>query len=232
MNFGPDLSYYRDGVYIDANSVANGGSTNYAALINYKTFSYTLDNLLYYDKTIGEHTFGLTLLQSQTAYTRDTSTITGNGVPLASQLWNALTSGTVTGQLSTSSNIVKQQLLSYMARLNYSFKDKYLLTVSARQDGSSVLAEGHKYSLFPSAALAWRISKENFMNTNWMNDLKLRIGAGVTGNSAIAHIQHRARVTSLFYPYVSSQCRRLNTQVQYWQTRILDGKKQHNITLV
>ncbi len=66
LNFGPDFSYYRDGIYIDANSVANGGSTSYASLLNYKTFSYTLDNLLYYDKTIGEHTFGLTLLQSQT----------------------------------------------------------------------------------------------------------------------------------------------------------------------
>ena len=201
LNFGPDISYYRDGIYIDANSVANGGSTSYAALNNYKTFSYTLDHLLYYDKTVGDHTFGLTLLQSQTAYTRDTSTITGNGIPLASQLWNALTSGTVTGQISTSSNIVKQQLLSYMARLNYNFRDKYLLTVSAREDGASQFAKGHKSALFPSAALAWRINKENFMQTSWVNDLKLRIGAGVTGNSAIGPYSTQGAVTSLFFPY-------------------------------
>ena len=91
-----------------------------------------------------------------------------------------------------------------MARINYSFKDKYLLTVSARQDGSSVLAEGHKYSWFPSAALAWRISKENFMNVNWVNDLKLRIGAGVTGNSAIAPYATQGAVTSLFYPFYTT----------------------------
>ncbi len=204
MNFGPDLSYYRDGVYIDANSVANGGSTSYASLANNKTLSYTLDNLLYYDRTIGEHSFGLTLLQSQTAYTRDTSTITGNGVPLASQLWNALSSGTVTGALSTSSNISQQQLLSYMARLNYNFKDKYLLTVSAREDGASQFAAGHKYALFPSAALAWRISREKFMTTSWVNDLKLRIGAGVTGNSAIGPYSTQGAITSLFYPYLSN----------------------------
>jgi len=204
MNFGPDLSYSRDGVYIDANSVANGGSTNYGALIDYKTFSYTLDNLIFYDKTIGEHAFGLTLLQSQTVYSRDTSNITGNGIPLSSQLWNALTSGTVTGQISTSSNTVKQQLVSYMARLNYSFREKYLLTVSARQDGSSVLAEGQKYSLFPSAALAWRMSKEKFMNVGWVNDLKLRVGAGVTGNSAITPYSTQGAVISLFYPYVGA----------------------------
>ena len=204
MNFGPDFSYYRDGVYIDGNSVSNGGSTNYASLANNKTFSYTLDNLLYYDKTFGSHAFGITLLQSQTAYNQETSSITGNGVPLSSQLWNALTSGTVTGALSSSSNIIQQQLSSYMARLNYSFKDKYLLTVSARQDGSSVLAEGHKYSTFPSAALAWRINKEKFMKVSWINDLKLRVGAGVTGNSAIAPYATQGPITSLFYPFVAS----------------------------
>jgi TonB-linked SusC/RagA family outer membrane protein len=204
MNFGPDFSYFRDGNYIDANSVANGGSTNYASLTNNKTFSYTLDNLLYYDRSFGDHTLGVTLLQSQTAYTQETSGITGNGVPLPSQLWNALTSGTVTGALSTSSNIVEQQLLSYMARVNYSYKDKYLLTVSARQDGASQLAEGHKYSLFPSAALAWRINKEKFMKTTWVNDLKLRLGLGVTGNSAIAPYATQGPISSLFYPFVST----------------------------
>jgi len=204
LNFGPDLSYYSDGNYIDKNSVANGGSSSYASLKKVNTYSYTLDNLLYYDKTIGQHTFGVTLLASQTAYTMDTSIITGNGVPLSSQLWNSLSSGTVTGQLSTGTGIIQQQLLSYMARLNYSYRDKYLLTVSARQDGSSVLAEGHKYSWFPSAALAWRISKESFMKTSWVNDLKLRVGLGVTGNSAVAPYQTQGGVTSLFYPFYTS----------------------------
>jgi TonB-linked SusC/RagA family outer membrane protein len=204
LNFGPDIASYRDGVYIDANSVSNGGSTSYASLANNKTSSYTLDNLLYYDRSVGEHTFGLTLLASQTAYKLETSSITGNGIPLASQLWNALTSGTVTGAISTKSDLTEQQLLSYMARLNYSFKDKYLLTVSARQDGSSVLAEGHKYDWFPSAALAWRVSKENFMNANWVNDLKFRIGAGVTGNSAIPPYFTQGGVVALFYPFSST----------------------------
>ena len=204
MNFGPDFSYFRDGVYIDANSVSNGGSTNFASLANNKTFSYTLDNLLYYDRSFGAHTIGVTLLQSQTEYTQETTSLTGNGIPLSTQLWNALTSGTVTGALSSSSNIIQQQLFSYMARLNYSFRDKYLLTVSARRDGSSVLAEGHKYSWFPSAALAWRINKEKFMKASWVNDLKLRIGAGVTGNSAIAPYATQGPIISMFYPFVSS----------------------------
>ena len=204
MNFGPDFSYFRDGTYIDANSVANGGSTSYASKLNSNTFSYTLDNLLYYDKTIGEHSFGLTFLASQTYYRTEMDSIAGSGIPLASQLWNALTSGTVTGALSTKSNLVEQQLLSYMGRLNYSFRDKYLLTVSAREDGSSVLSPGHKYSWFPSAALAWRISKEGFMKAGWVNDLKLRVGAGITGNSAVQPYSTQGAITSLFYPFLST----------------------------
>jgi TonB-linked SusC/RagA family outer membrane protein len=107
----------------------------------------------------------------------------------------------VTGQLTTASNLIETQLLSYMARLNYSFKDRYLLTVSARQDGASQLAEGYKFSLFPSAALAWRVNQEKFMdNVKWVNDLKLRIGAGVTGNSAVAPYSTQGALLSLFYP--------------------------------
>ena len=204
LNFGPDLSDYRDGVYIDKNSVANGGSSSYASLTNNCTYSYTLDNLLYYDRTFGDHSFGITLLQSRTGYTRDTSVITGNGVPLSSQLWNSLSSGTVTGQISTGTGLIQQQLLSYMGRINYSYKDRYLLTVSARQDGSSVLAEGHKYTLFPSAALAWRIDKEKFMNIKWVNNLKIRVGAGVTGNSAVVPYQTQGPTTSLFYPFYTA----------------------------
>jgi hypothetical protein len=204
MNFGPDISYYRDGIYVDANSVANGGSTSFASLTNNKTYSYTLDHLLYYDKAYRDHTFGLTLLASQTEYNQETSFISGNGVPQSTQLWYALSTGTVTGAISTKGTLIEQQLLSYMGRINYGYKDKYLLTASARRDGSSVLAEGHKYEWFPSAAIAWRINKENFMNVKWVNDLKLRVGAGVTGNSAVDPYKTQGAITSLFYPFYTT----------------------------
>jgi TonB-dependent starch-binding outer membrane protein SusC len=95
--------------------------------------------------------------------------------------------------------------LSYMARINYGFADKYILTVSARSDGASQLAEGHKYSWFPSAALAWRLIQEPFIKgVDWVNDLKLRIGAGVTGNSAIDPYATQGATTPVFYPFNSS----------------------------
>jgi TonB-linked SusC/RagA family outer membrane protein len=205
INFGPDFSYYRDGIYVDANSVANGGSTNFASLQNNKTFSYTFDNLLYYDRAFGNHSVGVTLLYSATAFTQETSSITGNGVPYAPQLWNALSSGTVTGQLSNASNISKYQLLSQMARVNYSFKDKYLLTASVRQDGSSVLPSGNQKETYPSVALAWRVNKEGFMKgINWLNDLKLRVGVGVVGNANIPAYTSQGPIVSLFYPFFTT----------------------------
>ncbi|MEP6727989.1 MAG: TonB-dependent receptor [Bacteroidota bacterium] len=210
MNFGPDISSYTDGVYVDSKSVANGSGTDnpansIASLLKGKAVSYTLDNLLYYDKTIGDHNFGITLLQSQTAVTGDSSTINGVGIPLASSKWNALTSGTVTGSITTSSNLVQSQLLSYMARVNYGYKDKYLLTASIRRDGSSVFTEKHHYENFPSLALAWRINREGFMqHTDWINDFKIRAGVGETGNSAVGAYSTKGLLISLFYPYSSS----------------------------
>jgi TonB-linked SusC/RagA family outer membrane protein len=208
MNFGPDFSNYQNGIYIDGLSSASSGLSS-ASLQKAETFSYTIDNLLYYDKTISKHSFGLTLLQSATKFRADpVSTIVGQGVPLASQKWYTLNSTVIpAANLSVTKNadLIERQLMSYMARLNYAYDEKYLLTVSARQDGASQFAEGNKYSVFPSAALAWRIDRENFMkNMFWVNDLKLRVGAGVTGNSGVDAYTTKGAITPLFYPFIST----------------------------
>lgn len=206
VNFGPDFANYRGGNYIDSKSVRSAG-TNYAALVKRQTISYTLDHLVYYNQTIGRHDFGLTLLSSQTRYSRDSSNIAANGVAFASQKWNALSKNYIPADnLSAySSDWVKSQLQSYMVRINYTFNDKYLLTASVRRDGASQLADGYKYAWFPSAALAWRINEESFLqNTSWINDLKARVGVGVTGNSAIDPYATQGAITSVFYPYIST----------------------------
>jgi TonB-linked SusC/RagA family outer membrane protein len=206
MNFGPDLSLYRDGVYIDQQSVISIGS-NRAILSKSQTFSYTLDNLLYYDKAIGKSSFGVTLLESQTKYNTEGNSIDAIGIPFSSQKWNALTNANIPSSNLNSYNsyLTQTQLLSYMGRVNYNYDDKYFLTVSARSDGASQLAEGHKYSLFPSTALAWRLSNEGFLKgVNWVNDLKLRVGVGATGNSAIDAYATQGAITPIFYPIGST----------------------------
>ncbi|GAB3965010.1 TonB-dependent receptor [Spirosoma terrae] len=77
-------------------------------------------------------------------------------------------------------------LLSYLARVNYSFNNKYLFTASIRADGSSKYSEGNKWGYFPSGAFAWRVSEEPFMkNVTFMTDLKARASWGLTGSQAI-----------------------------------------------
>jgi TonB-dependent starch-binding outer membrane protein SusC len=206
FNFGPDFSNFRNGIYIDGLSAASSG-INGASLQEAKVGSWTLDNLLYYDKAIKKHNFGLTLLQSATKYVANpVHTVRGTGIPFASQKWNALNSSTLPAAnltITQNADLTERQLASYMARLNYGYNDKYLLTVSVRSDGASQLFDdGSKFSLFPSAALAWRINKESFMqNANWINDLKLRVGAGVTGNSAIDAYATKGRTLANFYPF-------------------------------
>jgi TonB-linked SusC/RagA family outer membrane protein len=204
LNFGPDFSNYTNGVYIDGQSAASSG-INGASLQESKTYSWTLDNLLYYDRDIKKHSFGLTLLQSATKFHADpVNRITGTGIPFASQKWNALNNGVLPATnltIAQTSDLIDRQLVSYMARLNYGFDDKYLLTVSVRSDGASQLAEGNKFDIFPSAALAWRVNRENFMqNVGWLNDLKLRLGVGITGNSAIDAYKTKGRTSPFFYP--------------------------------
>lgn len=204
LNFGPDFSDYSNGVYIDGQSAASSG-INGASLQEARTYSWTLDNLIYYDKEIKKHSFGLTLLQSATKFVANpVNRIVGTGIPFASQKWYALNNAVLPATnltITQTSDLIERQLLSYMARLNYGFDDKYLLTVSVRSDGASQLAEGNKFDIFPSAALAWRINREGFMQSaGWLNDLKLRVGVGVTGNSAIDAYKTKGRTLPYFYP--------------------------------
>lgn len=204
MNFGPDFSMYRDGVYLDGLSAIRNG-TSYASLSKTQAFSYTLDNLVYYDRVFGKNSLNLTLLQTQTAYNTENSSISANGIPFPSQKWNALTSGNVPSLASWNSGLTQKQLKSYMGRINYGFNNKYLLTVSGRWDGASQLAAGHQWDFFPSMALGWRLDQENFMKTTtWINQLKLRFGVGTTGNSAIDPYATKGAVVSMFYPFGTS----------------------------
>ena len=90
-----------------------------------------------------------------------------------------------------------------MARVNYSFKDRYLLTVSSRVDGSSRLAPGQKYGMFPSIALAWRLSEEPFIRGSGLfSDLKLRVSYGRTGNTAIDPYQTEGSLFRTMYSFL------------------------------
>ncbi|HEX8015332.1 MAG TPA: SusC/RagA family TonB-linked outer membrane protein, partial [Flavobacterium sp.] len=199
LNFGPDITSYRNGVFLDGRSAARSG-TSFASLIKAQTISYTLDNLLYYNKTFGKHDLGLTFLQSKTGYEYEDSMMAANDVKNPKNKWNALNPANVT--LSNySSNLIESGLLSYMGRVTYGYDNKYLLTASGRYDGASQLAEGKKWDFFPSASLAWNMNQESFLNdVSWIDQLKLRVGFGVTGNSAVDPYSTQPPLTGVVYP--------------------------------
>lgn len=204
LSFGPDFRYFRDGVYNDGTSVNREG-VNFAQLTKSTDFSWTLDNLINYNRQFDVHSIGLTLLQTATGYRFETNNMSAEGVPIEGSLWNALTTTNVTSLKSYGSDLIKKQLESYMMRLNYTLMDRYMLTASVRWDGASQLAEGHKWSTFPSVALGWRMEQESWLrDVNWIEQLKLRAGYGVTGNAEISPYQTKGRLASLFYPFGSA----------------------------
>ncbi|AOW10841.1 SusC/RagA family TonB-linked outer membrane protein [Flavobacterium gilvum] len=211
INFGPDFRHWREGVYIDGTSSlkvnADGSAgTNFARLRNRRDFSWTLDNMLTYDRTFAsKHNVGVTLLQSASSWDIEESSMQANNIAKPSFLWNAFGTVDLTNPANSaamSSNLTQRQLSSYMARLNYGYDGRYLLTLSGRWDGASQLSEGHKWDFFPSAAFGWRINKEDFMvNVDWIQNLKLRLGVGVTGNSSVDPYQTLGNISSVWLPF-------------------------------
>ncbi len=104
------------------------------------------------------------------------------------------------------SNYDAWQMQSFFGRINYAYKDKYLLTLTGREDGSSRFGVNNKYGFFPSAGLAWKISEEDFMKTNRIiSDLKLRLTYGLTGNSEIGEYRSLANINTNNYIFGNSQ---------------------------
>ncbi|MDO4163397.1 MAG: TonB-dependent receptor [Bacteroides sp.] len=199
IQFGPEFQYYTLGIANAADGI-NGDGNNVAQYNNSQKRSWTLDNLIYYNRNFGEdHSLGLTLMQSASAYHYEYGNMKAN-VASADELWYNLSSN---GSISSfGTGLTETQMASYMIRANYGYKDRYLLTASIRWDGASQLAEGHKWASFPSAALAWRIDQEDFMkDISWLSQLKLRLGFGVTGNSAISAYATKGAITSLYYNF-------------------------------
>jgi TonB-linked SusC/RagA family outer membrane protein len=160
---------------------------------------YTFENILSYNKTIKSHSLGATFVQSIQQSVSEPVSASGIALPIEEQIWYAL--GTA-GTQSVSSSYTQWNMMSWMGRVNYGFKGKYLFTGSLRYDGSSRLAEGQKWVAFPSAALAWRISDETFIkNLDVISNLKLRVGYGVTGNSAINPYQTVGSISSSRYTW-------------------------------
>ena len=158
-------------------------------------------NILTYINTFADkHSVNIMLGQemSHSHWESQASTATG----FLSNSVHDPSAGDVSSSTGTGSQ-VDNSLFSYFGRAFYSYDDRYLFTATLRRDGSSRFADGHRWGWFPSAALAWKISNESFMKgtSNVINNLKLRLGYGSTGNQNLADWAYMALLSSKSTPW-------------------------------
>lgn len=143
---------------------------------------YLWDNTLNYDKSFGKHRINVMAGTSYQEYKKESVSASGSGraSELTTELDNATKATDVGG------NSLRWALMSYMARLHYSYDDRYLVTATFRADGSSKFGKDNRFGYFPSFAAAWNIGNESFMQSvKPISQLKLRVGYGQTGNQNI-----------------------------------------------
>ncbi len=189
-NFGPQLAYSHNYFYMSNESVNRvSQGLDYVSSNGSKNFAWTLDNIFNYMKTFGDHSVNATLVQSaMSQMNTQLYNMSGTGVAMGiTQKWWGLNPQTVTTLNSPSYNsLTEQAMASYTGRIGYNYKNRYNATLSYRYDGASQLGDGNKWQGFPSAAVAWRISEEAFMeDVDAIESLKLRLGWGKTGNYSV-----------------------------------------------
>lgn len=189
----------RQGVYVGADSKGRLNKLATANTSSRLNTSYTWDNILNYKYKTGAHDFNITGAQSVMRERFETIGNQVENLPYNSGWYALNTAALING---VSSSLVERSILSFMGRVNYIFNDKYLLTLTGRYDGSSVLAEGNKWAFFPSAALAWRAGEEEFVKKwNIFSDLKFRVSYGEVGNDVVAPYSTQAYLRKTTYDF-------------------------------
>ena len=200
MNYGPSLREYRRGLFQGSNSSARQGGNALVRKEHVRRFEYTFENILTYTLETGNHNLNVTGLYSIQESTQEETYIEVEDLPYESQLFHNLGTAEIVNDMG--SDLSEWGIMSFMGRVNYELMGKYMITLTARGDGSSRLAEGKKWGFFPSAAALWRISSEDFMQSqNLFNDLRFRVSYGITGNTGIDPYQTRGSLSRSIYSF-------------------------------
>ncbi|MGM0506910.1 MAG: SusC/RagA family TonB-linked outer membrane protein [Bacteroidota bacterium] len=233
LNFAPDLSFTERGVHSWQNSTASIDSDRGQDVL--------FENILDFNREIAmDHIVGATALYSIQTNSQVGSNLSVRGLPYESQRFYNL--GTAEETTGRGSFIREWTLESYMLRLNYSYLGRYLFTATGRVDGSSRLAEGNKYGLFPSVAVGWLIVDEPFMERqDLFSELKLRVSYGDVGNTGIEPYQTQGRLARTGYAFGDRDVfgfehdELANTELRWERTRQFDigldfGILEHRIS--
>ena len=185
-NFAYTPAFSSRGYYYDNRSVGYTDERNVAGMHNNRKADWVWNNILNYKKAFGRHAIDVSAVFEMQNRQTVNSSMSGKDQESPAYLWynmNRLTDSKTIG-----SGFIRNQMVSVIGRLQYTFDDRYIVTASFREDGASQLSPGSKWAFFPSAAVAWRISEERFVkdNADWITNLKLRASYGMTGNYSIA----------------------------------------------
>lgn len=199
-NISVGLSNSRQGIFNGRYSIDRNGSDPRSQYNTSRSTNVLWENILTYDHNWNLHHLTLTGVTSYQANQSDNGASQGDGQLIPSQSYYGL--GNAISGLIASTGYEESKLVSFTGRANYSFNNKYLLTLTGRSDGSSKLAPGNKWAFFPSVAAGWRISQENFMQSaTAISDLKLRASYGVTGNDPLGAYAIQSLLTNISFAY-------------------------------
>jgi len=167
-------------------------------------FNYTVDNRVTYSNQFADvHEIDLTGVFSYQVREEDGSSASVRGIPV--ETMQDFNLGSASNIEDVDSFYEEWSLVSYMARGNYGYDDRYLLTLTGRVDGSSRFGENNQFGVFPSAALAWNIDNESFMeDSEFFDALRARLSWGQSGNTAIDPFQTLRLLNRTTYAFGSS----------------------------
>lgn len=204
FSFAPRYSWNQNRSWISSQSVFDKDN-GYATRSTARSVDWTLDNMIKWNYTFAQkHNFDVTLLQSAEKYeVWEESMIGSNFTPSDILGWHNMKSA---GNKEISSNDTKHTGDALMARLFYSYDDRYMVTASVRRDGFSAFGRSNPRATFPAVALAWSFANEKFFNWTPMNNGKLRLSWGQNGNRDIGIYQALSQLyggTAGKYTYVT-----------------------------
>ena len=191
MNAGLNLKYTQNGYYQGVGVFATDpGSVSSASLSKSLDLNWAIENLLTYDKTFGQHSINFVGLLSFEREQYHSTSISASNIASKKFLYynlGRISDGGETTVDPRNQGYSESGLKSAMARLMYSYDDRYMLTVAVRNDKSSRLAPSRNSHTYPAVSVGWNIGRESFMEDfDWLNSLKLRVGYGQTSNQAVA----------------------------------------------
>ena len=197
------LSSIENGVYKSSTSQARQLASPSAEYKKTNEQQITFTNVLNYRKVLNEHSFDVSLVHDMQTDKSEQVGLTGQDMPYYGSWFNVNEAPDVFTRLAS---VRKWALLSFMGRINYTFKDRYLLTLTGRYDSSSRLAKGNKWDFFPSVALAWRMNDETFLrDVEWLSNLKLRLSWGNSGNTAISEYATQGALGKYVYYFGTTE---------------------------